>query len=257
MTIRVSAFAAAPRSGNSRHVFGVGEAIVLEASGPMTWLTPGSMSAAGSAPQRSIIVQYAQAGSYTITAQGRGAHAGSHVANVRVVAPRMQYEIDPRPFVIAPGSVGAGMFLRMSVTPMEVSFQHLRVRERHCDAVDIWGYFDRHREQSAFRRVMHHDPLRGAPEGTPEWKTVDAQNRVVGVDAAGFAMAPADMNWPIVPGGFTWRIPLEYQIDSQAFSFENPVGQAIRISPEGGSCRSPFHGTVTLWKGGQRKDKQY
>ena len=244
----------------NRTHFGVGEVVYLSASAASTWeLGPNVDLSAGSQPKRSVELEIRGTGPQVIVAT----HGSTReTATVTGHAPRLHYHKRTEEMPIESGHIGAGMFLDITLTPTNVSFSHLSVRERHCPATAIRGYFESWPSGDDRRRLLSHDPRRLARPGTPEWKTVTPQNTLMYPDAAGVQFRVSLMNYPITSGTFTWRIPIEYQWQSpsggtQVRTLGTQAVQSFRLAPEGGSLNPPFRGHIYVWKGGQEDNREY
>jgi hypothetical protein len=141
------------------------------------------------------------------------------------------------------GQIGAVMELQFVLTPLEVSFAGLEFRERNCTPVGPWGYY------AAGGAPLH--------TATPGWADVDTQNRLVVPDHAGVILQLSQMRWPLSQGGFEWRIPDEIRTGTQIHQLPRPMVQSARIDPAAGCTGPPFHGRITIWKGGQTTSRTF
>jgi len=250
MTLQIQTqtmFLAPSGSPNSRRMVGVGEPVSFVANSPCAWTIPDNPIAG---TRRETNVTFNRPGRMNVLAT-HGAERQEIV--LEVVAPSIRVRKTAE-LSADPGLCGALMRLEFTLTPLQVSFQGIEFRECECMADEIWGYFATHR--ATYADVMRHDPQAGA-SSTPVWKSVDAQNRVAALDAAGFSMSASRLNWPITAGGFRWQIPDEYRIGLQVTRFAVSMPQNIRIEPAGGCTTAPFHGAISVRKGGEETRRVY
>jgi hypothetical protein len=148
------------------------------------------------------------------------------------------------PWATTESWVGAGMLLELTLTPLEVSFGGLQIREVKNPTSGAWGYYQTRVSSPALAHHPNHD-----------WSPVNHDNQIPGGDLAWWGLRASEMNWPLTPGGFRWTIPIEYQIPisttgawSKVINIAQSLTQVTRIDPT--SPHAPFRGRVTIWKGG-------
>ena len=229
----------APKGGaRSRRIVGVGEAIYLTANHPVHWTVDGTPTAG--APATTTNALFVSPGTKTV--QARTAEGEQASIEFNVVLPSVSAQ-KIRDVPLATGQIGAVMELQFILTPLEVSFAGLEFRERNCSPVAPWGYYS-----------PGGSPLHTA---TPGWSNVDVHNRLVVPDRAGVILQLSQMRWPLSQGGFEWRIPDEIRTGTQIYRLPSPMVQAARIDPAPGCTSPPFHGRITIWKGGQTTSRTF
>jgi len=211
-----------------------------------------------SAQLHGITTYFDTAGTYTVTAQtgGQVGHISLtvvepsvrvHKVNVISVPSGLLAIAATIPPTLRPtfsgSEVGAAMSLQPVLTPLSVSFKQLQFRETPCMATNVWGYWSIHRP--LFPGLYTH-------HANPAWSDVNDHNEVVGGDIASFFCDVSTVPLPLQPGGLSFHIPNQYRNSGESVirTFAHPIPQAHRWDPSTSS--PPFHGTFTVWKGGQQ-----
>lgn len=178
-------------SDRTRRKLGVGEKDTLTlvgASGPVTWSLsgPGQISSTSGNPIRFTAHERASGASVTATYKGK-----TYPGNFSVVEPASESAIKQSEDNYPAGTQGAGMWLEITISPTDVSFERVESQEVPGPATDITGYF-----------ITHTPPA----HVTAGWVGIAPGN--IKHDHAAFSGWPS----PWSAGGFRWVIPIQWRV---------------------------------------------
>ncbi len=238
-TVAHETVAAAP-ANRKRAKVGVGEEVTLTVSpGSADWAVAGDhgakvVSASGLA---ATFTAGDRAGASTITGTALGS---SFTVEFTVIEPTgaMMERAPGTGIYHRSGTPSVGFLGKPFIQPADVSFQNIKIREKHCAAVTT-GYF-------GHQAGLDHDPDPGGPN---DFKAVGS---VVAGKGSEFLVvdtvqgADGGKGPPYSDGTFTWHIPWEYRVGAGAPKEFATVDQVKTIDSTG---------RLTISKGGTSVSK--
>ena len=239
-----------------RRTIGVAEEVVIQlfpSSMSMNWTTTAGTLTDANSNSNSFIAPFTPT-NVTVTANMGG---GSVSIEIEVLAPS-GYVIDNiEHWVGYPTNVaGAGMNMYYRVTPIEVSFYQVDIREVAMTSTDATGYYTNSVWPSAW---LTHDPLNPEIPNDEGWRDLNEANRTKkGFDEVGSGahnpLCTEDQHcdplcvenkphWAY--GRFSWPIPNEWRVrkraDPNLIAHEFiPTDQFFAITPDGTAMISKF-----------------
>jgi hypothetical protein len=221
---------AAPSGGIKRTKVGVGEPtyfIAHDKGG--RWTSTGGKGTTTKKPRQYDTYEWtapATAGTYKV--KYTATDSATLSVTMTVVTPKGMSAVSKTDKSYGSGIQGAGMKLKVAITPNDVSFQGADWREKAGPATQIQGYF-----KGKSKRKMYHNPTKG-------WIGIGAKNQV-GDDAYYYG-------WPSPwkPGSYTWSIPNQWRVGRGSGTPFHTSTQVMAITDNRGtSTVSKFGQTAT------------
>ena len=223
-------------SNRARTKLGVGEKASLRLTPapncPVTWGLSGGSGAISATSGSSIsFTAHDRASTATVTATVNGIQRS---ITYDVVEPASESAVKVSDISYPSGTIAAGMILKITTHPTDVSFTNVEVRELPGPASNITGYF------------THFSPSALAHQPAAEWAPIRPGNE--GDDEVALQITPGTV--PLEPGGFQFDIPVRWQVVGtnnaaslpnvlQTHSLNNAAG-SVTVSKFGKSAtRSP------------------
>ncbi|HEU0036417.1 MAG TPA: DUF4157 domain-containing protein [Kofleriaceae bacterium] len=223
-----TAWAAPQNADVHRTTVGIGEELTFTSTVAGKWTATGGKPSSGDSNDSFAWTAPGSPGQFRITVDADGKKASKDIA---VIAPsKMEFKVEERSADVQSG-VGFSMGVRMTVHPLNVSFEGIKIREKEGPPSIATGYF---KEAAKKGLDLTHHPK-------PKPTTIDPGNDA-GIDYATLQDAQGDaLPRPIKVGTLQWQIPYLYSCGDVTDKPFTIVTQTMTIVDS--------KGTVTITKG--------
>ncbi len=190
--ISATKVAAPDGTDNSRALIGVCEAVTITATEAVTWTVTGGGSLSSANGTTTVFTAPDIAANCKVTATYT--NKSTNYITYGVIPPSGQtYTKLQNRNVYPVGQAGAGMYLSVKLTPLNVCFGGIDWKEIGLDPINVTGYF--------VGKAGHHNP-------NPDFLPVGNDNFVQGTDDASSGVGARPQPWS--NGSYTWPIPNNY-----------------------------------------------